>query len=75
MVVLAVCRSVIVLKGGRISVVMCGESVAPEAAPVGIFSSGGNCVTVAIVTTQGATISLPDLPADFLVSRIKSMIS
>ena len=65
----------IAIKGDRISIVMCGESVAPEAAPVEILPSGGNCVAVAIVNTQGAVISLPDLPTDCLVGRIKSMLS
>ncbi len=65
----------IAIKGDRISIVMCGESVAPEAAPVEILPSGGNCIAVAIVTTQGAVISLPDLPTDCLVGRIKLMLS
>ena len=60
----------VALKEGKISVAMCGE-----AAPEAISSSGGSCVTVSIVTTQGAVISLPGLPTDCLVGRIKLMIS
>ena len=73
--VLKMCAwSDVALKGDRISVVMCGESVASsEAAPEVISSSSS--VTVAIVTTQGALISLPDLPTDCLVGRIKLLIS
>jgi hypothetical protein len=64
----------IALKGDRISVAMCGESVASsEVAPEAISSSSR--VTVAIVTTQGAVISLPDLPSDCLVGRLKLMLS